>query len=326
MKALYKKITSSFKYPNAKPTASKYRLIYSLIAVILSGCATGPTASVDDKIEAEAQSDLIAYPGYTGKYPGFTLEIDDNFDDYDTEVWTKAHNHTFTEPQCIFEERGVQYNEGIMALTIDRADNEKGFYCGELRTKETYPYGRIEARIKTPPTEVASGFISSLFTYVIRPQEADSDEPYWREIDVEMEGNANPNDPKRDKKFQANVIFGDGVWQWYETRQWGAYEDKIVVGPTEEWKVYAIAWTPDYIRWLVDGELVKELVPEDFKAGATGKDHIYDANIPEYEMRLLMNFWIPNDLIENYFGGNKYRNQYPMKAEYDWFRYYRYAP
>lgn len=35
-----------------------------------------------------------------------------------------------------------------------------------------------------------------------------------------------------------------------------------------------------------------------------------------------MNFWIPNDEIQDYFGGNKERNIYPITTEYDWFRYY----
>ena len=38
----------------------------------------------------------------------------------------------------------------------------------------------------------------------------------------------------------------------------------------------------------------------------------------------MMNFWIPNDDIQNEFGGNKKLNRYPMKTEYDWLRYYEY--
>ena len=35
-----------------------------------------------------------------------------------------------------------------------------------------------------------------------------------------------------------------------------------------------------------------------------------------------LNFWIPNDQIQNAFGGNKKDNVYPMRAQYDWLRIY----
>ena len=40
--------------------------------------------------EDKASDELIAYPGYTGEYPGFTLVLDDRFDSFDTEVWRKG--------------------------------------------------------------------------------------------------------------------------------------------------------------------------------------------------------------------------------------------
>jgi hypothetical protein len=38
----------------------------------------------------------------------------------------------------------------------------------------------------------------------------------------------------------------------------------------------------------------------------------------------MMNFWIPNDDIQDVFGGNKHANRYPMRARYDWLRIYQY--
>lgn len=37
----------------------------------------------------------------------------------------------------------------------------------------------------------------------------------------------------------------------------------------------------------------------------------------------MMNAWIPNDTIQDDFGGNKSGNVYPLITEYDWFRYYQ---
>jgi len=45
--------------------------------------------------------------------------------------------------------------------------------------------------------------------------------------------------------------------------------------------------------------------------------------IPDNTTDLMMNFWIPNDQIQNNFGGNKKNNIYPMRAQYDWLRIYQ---
>jgi len=259
---------------------------------------------------------VTAYDGYTGEYPEFTLVVDERFDEFDNEQWIKS-THTFAEPGCIFEESGVEISEGIMSLVIDESTNAKGYSCGEIRSVDRYSYGRMEARIKSPATETASGFVSSLFTYVFNPQDANTIN--WRELDIEMEGG-------RPEKFQANYIYGDDEWEWWKTRGWGAYEDIIDIGPISEWKVYALEWTPEFVKWYVNGELVKTLLPEDLLAGthngSNAIPHTQDAMIPEFPMGLYMNFWIPNDAVQDGFGGNKERNVYPMVAEYDWFRYY----
>jgi hypothetical protein len=44
--------------------------------------------------------------------------------------------------------------------------------------------------------------------------------------------------------------------------------------------------------------------------------------VPNDLTDLMMNFWIPNDSIQNAFGGNKAGNVYPMTTQYDWVRIY----
>lgn len=179
---------------------------------------------------------VTAYQGYTGEYENLTLVIDERFDEFNGEQWIKS-THTFYEQGCILETEGVQYSAGIMSLVVDESENTKGYSCGEIRSVNRYGYGRIEARIKTPATEVASGYISSLFTYVFRPGGVNNDDTSasirWRELDIEMEG-AHPD------SFQANYIYADDEWEWWRTRAWGAYEDNVEVGTTNEWKVYAL--------------------------------------------------------------------------------------
>ncbi|WP_100658115.1 glycoside hydrolase family 16 protein [Alteromonas flava] len=277
---------------------------------------------------------LTAYPEYTGEYPGFSLVLDERFDEFNQAIWKTGDGAVGVESACRFQPQGVQVIDGILTLLVqeeaiaagwsDDHQQEKNAYefsCGEVHTHPhlNIRYGRLEARMKAPNRATASGYISSLFTYTndIDPQASADAILEWEEIDVELEGG-------RPDKFQANLIYGVNTWEWWRTRAYGAWEDKIVVGPVDEWRVFAIEWLPDAIKWYVDGELVKTLHQDDTdcKPKCIGEQR-FPAPIPDNPTQLFVNFWIPNDAIQDTFGGNKARNRYPMKTEYDWIRYYQ---
>ena len=281
-----------------------------------------------------AETPLVeAYPAYTGSYEGMTLKVDERFDTFDRGLWRTGDGAVGGESMCRFQESGVRVEDGKLILEVREEDvppgwsndheQEKGPYdysCGEVRTVDDrkFLYGRIEARMKAPNRETASGYISSLFTYRFDkdPNSETPDSTEWEELDVELEGG-------RPDKFQANLIYGKDTWEWWRTRQYGAWEDKIVVGPVDEWRVFAIEWLPDAIRWYVDGELVKTLSQTDLDCDPECKPpQEFPTPIPDNPTTILMNFWIPVDDVQDFFGGNKERNQYPMTTEYDWFRYY----
>ncbi len=286
--------------------------------------------NVDSFTVSQAQTNpdsLAAYPGYTGNYAGFTLKLDDRFDNFNPSVWARGDGAVGGESDCRFQQQGVEVSNGLLELIIREEfvqsswsnDHQswKGDYwysCGELRTQPSkrIKYGRIETRMKAPKRNVASGYISSLFTYVNEgsPRE-------WEEIDIELEGG-------RPDKFQANLIYGWNAPDWNSTRNWGAWEHKIDVGPVDEWKVYAIEWTPNALKWFVDGVWVKTLDRDYIDCNPSCiYPQVYATPIPDNLTQLMMNFWIPNDGIQNNFGGNKWRNQYPMKTQYDWVRIYQ---
>lgn len=270
--------------------------------------------------DPDAMASMESYPGYTGEYEGFELVIDDRFDSFNKETWSKGDG-TFGESKCRFQPQGVEIKDGRLRLIVreevihpswsfdhNGIKPPRKYSCGELRSVDEFLYGRFETRMKNPHPSVATGYISSLFTY--RNFE---DEGYrWRELDIETEG-------LRPTKFQSNLIFGEGTKDWWQTREWGAFEEKTVIGPNYEWKVYALEWTPDAIRWFVDGKLVRELTLEFIEANTK-------ATIPELHQQVMMNFWIPNENVSATFGGKTDGNAYPMVVEYDWFRYYRMIP
>ncbi len=277
---------------------------------------------------------LISYPNYSGQYQGFTLVLDERFDEFNGEIWKKGDGAVGAEAYCRFVDHGIQIVDGVLELVIREEpidaswsvdhQQQKGPYkysCGELRSRpeKQIRYGRIETRMKAPNRETASGYISSLFTYTndFTPDAPANAVQEWEEIDVELEGG-------RPDKFQANLIYGMNTWEWWRTRNYGAWEDKIVVGPVDEWRVFAIEWVPDAIRWYVDGKLVKTLKQDDIDCQPECvPPQKLPTPIPDNPTNLFMNFWIPNDVIQNEFGGNKKDNVYPMKTQYDWIRYYQ---
>lgn len=298
-------------------------------------CLLGSASLMLSPTSVSADTSLPeSYPGYTGEYEGYTLLLDERFDRFDEAVWQKGDGAVGTEAKCRFQPQGVAVADGYLTLrvlaepveaswSVDHQE-KKGAYeytCGELRTRpdKLMRYGRIETRMKAPARETASGYISSLFTYTnnYSDRRRATDITEWEEIDIELEGG-------RPDKFQANLIYGVNVWDWPSTRKYGAWEDKIVVGPVDEWRVFAIEWLPDALHWFVDGKLVKTLTDEDLNCLPSCTPPQQAATpIPDNPTTIMMNFWIPNDMIQDVFGGNKKDNVYPMKTEYDWIRYYQ---
>lgn len=300
-----------------------------ILLVVTPLCAldaqSDPQTQSDSKTQGSA--DLITYPGYTGHYAGYSLKVDERFDTLNTQLWRVGDGAVGHESMCRFTPQGVKVDMGLLNLIVSKEpvaaswsedhQQEKRSYryaCGELRTLATKPikYGRFETRMKAPERTQATGYISSLFTYT-----NDGSPREWEEIDVELEGG-------RPDKFQANLIYGWDAPNWVATRQWGAWEDKIEVGPVDAWRVFAIEWTPTFIKWYVDGKLVKTLAQEQLDCKpecAPGQQKA--APIPDNLTALMMNFWIPNDEIQDVFGGNKKGNVYPMVTQYDWIRIYQ---
>lgn len=304
-------------------TPLKHNMKLPIIMLLLSGCVRGPS----DPSPYNMNNLPTAYVGYTGSYRGFSLILDERFDSFDQQIWEIGDGAVGGESACRFQPQGVQVNNGLLNLIIrqeaiapgwsDDHQMDKSAYqfsCGEVRTAEQKKirYGRFETRMKAPAREVASGYISSLFTYTNEGEPRE-----WEEIDIELEGG-------RPDKFQANLIYGKNTWQWWATREWGAWEDKINIAPVDEWRVYAIEWLPTEINWFVDGVLTKSLKQAVLDCDPSCiPPQIYPTPIPDNLSQLMMNFWIPKDAIQNDFGGNKKRNIYPMTTQYDWIRFYQ---
>ncbi len=127
------------------------------------------------------------------------------------------------------------------AVAVSTVAESKDYTGSEIYTLDEFQYGKFEARIKMAS---GSGIVSSMFLF----QEG-SDIPDgrpWVEVDIESLGK-NPN------SIQSNIITG-------KTGAQVTSEKHHAVNPAvnEDFHTYAIEWTPNYVRWTVDGTEVRK--------------------------------------------------------------------
>lgn len=177
----------------------------------------------------------------------------------------------------------------IACITLVNPSMAKFYKGAEYRTIESFMYGRFEVRMKS--AEV-SGMLASFFTY--NDNKTDN-LGQWNEIDIEILG-------RYDDMVQFNVITPGQINH--------AAEHVAFFNPHENFHVYAIEWTPDYVAWSVDGYEVYRQTDE----------HIQTLIYPQ---KLMMNIWPPN--IADW-AGTLDPADLPVFAYYDWIRYYKYTP
>ena len=117
----------------------------------------------------------------------------------------------------------------------------KDYKGGELYTQEEYQYGKFEARMKMA---AASGTVSSMFLYQ-NGSEIEDGRP-WVEVDIEILG-------KNPGSFQSNIITGKAGAQKTSEKHHAVSPDA-----DQAFHTYAIEWTPNYVRWTVDGVQVRK--------------------------------------------------------------------
>ena len=89
------------------------------------------------------------------------------------------------------------------------------------------------------------GTVASMFTYFEGKQRPGE----WNEIDVEIvSSKAITGQPP----FSTNIIYGDGADQKLSDHEYTQWVDYSV--PHD----YTIEWTPEYISWIYDGEVIRK--------------------------------------------------------------------
>ena len=179
------------------------------------------------------------------------------------------------------------------------------FYGAELTGKEQFKYGRFEARMKMAAT---SGSVSSMFLNYDLSWKKDI-EP-WNEIDIEILGKA-PN------SWQSNILTREadpsisGLTSSEQIHEFG-------FDATNEFHLYAIIWTPEYIAWEIDSVEVRR----DTLGMSRGKHADADqVKFMTEKQSLRFNLWVSNTPS---WTGKFAPENLPVEQHIDYVRVYAY--
>lgn len=209
---------------------------------------------------------------------GWMLIWEDDFDSFDYDRWRKA-DHTFARNLARFNPDNVIIQDGILTLRLTGEPQEgRDFSGAEYRTRETYSFGRYETRMKAAR---GNGIVSSFFTY-------EDEGGRLNEIDIEFRGN-NPDE----------IHFNT----WTDISDENSEIVELDFDASQDFHEYIIEWTPRYVRWYVDGQMLYET----------------EKNIPQGEQKIMMNIWISEDKSKT---GVLDPDELPFQAQYDYVKFY----
>ncbi|MBS4179080.1 family 16 glycosylhydrolase [Bacillus sp. FJAT-49731] len=214
-----------------------------------------------------------------------SLGFEDHFDSFDPELWYRSDGWANGADFGVGWLRDhVEFSGGKMALRLDDApnNNDKPYTSGEFYTLEKYGYGRIEGRIKVAK---GVGLVTSLFTY----------SPNADEIDIEILG-------KDTTKLETNFFVG-GVR--------GINGHAIIdlgFDASEDYHDYAIEWSSNYIKWFVDGELVRTVEGNGIE-------------LPSEPSFIMANLWAGAGAAARTWTGEFVYPGSPVRAYYDYIKF-----
>ena len=138
------------------------------------------------------------------------------------------------------------------------------YKSGAVTGYEKFTYGKFITRMKAPNKK---GTVSSFFTYWNGPGFYTGG---WNELDVEIVPSVEEN------PYSMNIIYGDG-YSKHESHDYMRGFD-----PKDDWHIYEMAWTPEYIAWSVDNKEVRRVNSPDPAVDSVTKGQ-----------SVMMNFWTP---------------------------------
>ena len=190
------------------------------------------------------------------------------------------------------------------AVTATSALAAQPYTGAELDTKESFMYGRFDARMYMA---ASSGLVSSMFLYYNNSwlgNDEGNHEP-WEEIDIEVLG-------KNPGSFQSNILSNTKEDQ-HSSEKYHNLNPAANAG----YHTYTLIWTPEYVSWEIDGTEVRR----DVSGVAKSKQGYEQVNTLLHKESLRFNLWAANDAG---WVGNFDTEALPQHQYINWIKVYSY--
>lgn len=195
------------------------------------------------------------------------VKISDSLEFLDSKRWL-TRSDTFTDNLALFRPSNVKFSSDGAVLSVKREPlGVRDYSAASICSKDQYLYGKFEANIQASNVP---GIVTGFFLHRNSPRQ---------EIDIEIAGN-------RPDLLLVNVFFNPGNEDAsfdYGYRGTPSYID-LGFDASKASHKYAIEWSPNDIRWFVDGKLVHRRV-------------VWNPTpIPHLPMTLHVNNWVTRSI------------------------------
>lgn len=210
----------------------------------------------------------------------------DRFDRLDVSRWYISHGWSNGAHQnCGWSRHEAFVNKGTLKLRFQKKPMASRLYsCGEVQTYNTYGYGTYEARMKTPK---GSGMNAAFFTYIGPTHGKPHDEIDW-EVLLKDTSRAQTGGFVSAKTLKVTL-------------------PKLPYKSDSDFITYAFVWTPDSLKYYLNGTLV----------------HTVDGETPRpvNPQKIMFSLWGSDTLTE--WMGTFIEPKGPLIMEVDWVAYTR---
>lgn len=177
----------------------------------------------------------------------YRLLWEDEFDALDAERW-KTAEHSFKENGGQFSASQVRIEDGYLRLSVASSEGPtadgKSYLAAEIRTLDTFRYGRFETRARFARGSGLVNTFLTLYDYWEDPVTFPED---WNEIHVRVLG-------VQEEKVWFNAIY----WGDDKSEKSQPLELPTSFKPELSFHEYAFEWAPERISYFLDGRLVHQ--------------------------------------------------------------------
>ncbi len=198
---------------------------------------------------------------------------------YISHGWANAHWQS-----CEWRKEALSQENNTLVITLSpKAAEKRPISCGEIQSRETFHYGRYEARLKAAS---GRGLNTAFFTYTGPPH----GNKIHDEIDFEILG-------KNTRRVD--------ITYWHNGKQ--AKVQKIDLGfdAATSFNTYAFEWRKDSLKWFINDKLVYE-TPE-------------DTDIPDQPSKIFLSLWSGGPEKKDWLGIFTYEE--PKQAHIQWVKF-----